>query len=442
MNRFFNGTSIYSTFLSLASLAMVTALILLAMGNGSHAGPFLVLFFLLLGLGFRGFPSLKSFSFTIMILGIVTTALYYPEPIKVVNGFQTSVLIIPLLQIIMFGMGATMSLKTFIGVFRQPKGVILGFLLQFTIMPFVGLTLAKLSGFPPEIAAGIILVGCSPGGLASNVMAYLAKGNVPLSLTLTSVNTLLAPVMTPLLMTFLAGTFIEIDTVDMMIDILKIVIFPVAAGIVFNEFFSSRVQWMESVLPKISIVGIAVIVLVTSAYGREGLLDLGFLLVLLVLTHNLTGYTLGYLFARMAGMNITDSRTLAIEVGMQNASLGKGIALAMGKLSTLGLAPLVFGPLMNVTGSMLATYWGDKAPEDALDLMSFMEAKNRFIGSMLENGIYSKEQLSGRWSPEITAHFLQWVSQNPEEHGYSEDQLAELLQIEAEYAIRKPRKLK
>lgn len=436
------NVKIYTWALRVAGFCLIAALGMAAVGSGSQAGPFLISFFLALGIGFRGFPRLKGFSFTVMILGVVTTALYYPSYFIEVNGFDTSALIVPLLQIIMFGMGATVSIKAFIGVIKQPKGVILGFILQFTIMPLVGFILASQSGFPPEIAAGIILVGCSPSGLASNVMAYLGRGNVPLSLTITSVNTLFAPIMTPVLMALFAGTFIEINTISMMWSIMNIVILPVTAGVLFNEFLSDKAKWVDDVLPLLSMAGIAVIILITSALGRDGLMDLGLLLFLLVLIHNVTGYILGYWSARLFKMNETDCRTLAIEVGMQNAGLGKGIAQEMGRLATLGLAPLVFGPLMNVTGSMLAMYWHDHVPEDALDLAGFVEARNRFSRSMIDDGIFSPEQLNSRWTEEIIEHFLTWVNQQSGMPGYSRAQLIELMGIVTDYAIKTPRKFK
>jgi bile acid:Na+ symporter, BASS family len=426
----------------LAAICLPAGLIMVLSGSGAQAGPFFITFFVALGTVLRGHPALKGFSFTVMILGVVTTALYYPDAFVQWGDFQTSNLIIPLLQLIMFGMGATMSVKAFLGVVRQPKGVAIGFVLQFTIMPLVGFTLATLSGFPPEVAAGIILVGCSPSGLASNVMAYLGKGNVPLSLTITSVNTLFAPLMTPLLMGFLAGTFVEIDTTGMMWDIMRIVIVPVVGGIVFHEFLSARARWVNDALPVVSMAGIGLIILITTAMGRDSLLDLGLLLFAMVLAHNVTGYFLGYWSARLLKMNETDCRTIAIEVGMQNAGLGKGIAQAMGKLATLGLAPLVFGPVMNVTGSMLAMYWHGNPPKDALDLPTFIEARNRFAREMLTAGRFTPAQLDGRWSDSLAADFASWSRGLPELPDYDRRQVQELQDVVADYALSAPRRIK
>src|SRR4030095_3569099 len=176
--------------------------------------------------GFRGFASLKGLSYTVTIFAAVSTALYYPGYFKEINGFKLSSLITPLLQLIMFGMGTSMSFKDFAGVAKMPRGVLIGVCSHFIIMPLLGFTLANLSGFPPEIAAGIILIGCSPNGMASNVISHLAHSNLALSLTITAVSTMLAPFVTPFLMKILAGAFVQINPWNMMWDIFKMVIIP------------------------------------------------------------------------------------------------------------------------------------------------------------------------------------------------------------------------
>jgi BASS family bile acid:Na+ symporter len=194
-------------------------------------------------------------------------------------------------------------------------------------------------------------------------MAYLAKANLALSLTITSIATLLAPVLTPLLMKLLAGEFVEIDMMGMMWDIAKMIIIPIGAGLLFNKLLSGKAKWLDNAMPIVSMTGIALIIVVITAAGRDSLLDIGALLILVVLVHNLFGYTLGYWFARLFKMPERDARTVAIEVGMQNGGLASGIANSLGKIATMGLAPAVFGPLMNITGSMLASYWHRKTPE-------------------------------------------------------------------------------
>jgi len=332
-------------------------------GNIGQAGPLYIGFFVALALGFRGYDHLKGYTYATMIFAAVTTALYYPDYFLVIDGFQLSSLITPLIQIIMFGMGTSMAVGDFVGVIKMPKGVFIGALLQFTLMPIIGFTLAYLSNFPPEIAAGLILIGCVPGGMASNVMAYLAKANLALSITLTAFSTLLSPFLTPFLMNILAGEFIEINVLQMMWDIIKMVILPIGAGLLFNKFLSGKAKWLDDVMPMVSMVGIAFIIVIITAAGRDSLLEIGGLLILLVLIHNLFGYSLGYWVARLAKMDERDCRTVAIEVGMQNGGLASGLAKEMGKIATIGLAPAVFGPLMNISGSILASYWHKRPPK-------------------------------------------------------------------------------
>ncbi|RIV43512.1 bile acid:sodium symporter family protein, partial [Flagellimonas pelagia] len=249
------------------------------------------------------------------------------------------------------------------GIIKSPKGVLVGVTAQLAIMPIIGYVLANISGFSPEIAAGIVLIGCSPSGVASNVMAYLAKANLALSITITSIATLLAPFVTPLLMKLLAGQFVEIDVLTMMWSITKMIILPIGAGLLFNYLLHGKTKWLDDIMPMLSMLAIGLIIIVITAAGRDSLLDIGGMLLLLVLAHNLFGYFLGYWFARVVGMDERDARTISIEVGMQNGGLASGIANTLGKIATMGLAPAVFGPLMNITGSILASYWHKSAPE-------------------------------------------------------------------------------
>ena len=351
--------------LVLAAVCLAAALVMTFSGNTESAGPLYIAFFLALSIGIRTFPTLKGLSYTVVILAAVTTAMFYPAPFVEVNGFKLSQLITPLLQLIMFGMGTSMSFSDFAGVIKMPRGVFIGVTSHFIIMPGIGYTLANLSGFPPEIAAGIILIGCSPNGMASNVISYLAKANLALSITITAVSTMLAPFITPLLMKLLAGAFVEIHVLDMMWEITKIVIIPITAGLVFNKYLSGKAAWLDKAMPLVSMTSIALIIVVITAAGRESLLSIGPKLILLVLLHNLSGYTLGYWSGRLFKMSERDCRTIAIEVGMQNGGLASGIAKGMGKMATVGLAPAIFGPLMNITGSILASYWHRKPPAES-----------------------------------------------------------------------------
>lgn len=356
--------SFYTITLALSLLCLLAVVLFLATAHIEKAGPLCIAFFITLAIGCRGYAHLKGFAYTITIFAAVTTALYYPFYFLQWNGFKLSTLITPLIQLIMFGMGTSMGLKDFAGVIRTPKGVFIGVFSHFIIMPLIGFTLAKLSGLPPEIAAGIILIGCSPNGMASNVISYLAKANLALSITITAVSTMLAPFVTPFLMKGLAGAFVKINALNMMWDIFKMVIIPIGAGILVNKLLSGRAKWLDKVMPLVSMFGIAFIIVIITAAGRDSLLTIGPLLVLFVLIHNLSGYTLGYWTGRLFKMDERDCRTMAIEVGMQNGGLASGLAKEMGKMATVGLAPAIFGPLMNVTGSILASWWHRKPPRE------------------------------------------------------------------------------
>lgn len=415
---------IFKLLLGAAILCFLVFLIILLADLSIGTGPFLTLFFILLALSFNGFEKVKSFSYTIWIFAAVTISMYFPQYFLKAGEFELKGLIVPLLQIIMFGMGSQMSVKDFAGVIKMPKGVIVGLICQFTIMPVIGISIASSFGFPPEIAAGIILVGSSPSGLASNVMSFIAKANLALSVTLTAIATLLAPLITPTLMSLLAQQYVPIDFWNMMLGIFNMVILPIIAGLVFNSIayavmsnikiivqvmvsllivigknlifmftedvsgyavlhslfmntlwfiilpiavgyiFKMTAKGSKETLSKamafVSMLGIAVIITIITAAGRDSLLDMGLLLIFACLLHNSLGYILGYWTCKIAGMDEKSCRTIALEVGMQNGGLASGIALQMGKVATVGLAPAVFGPMMNITGSSLATYWRGK----------------------------------------------------------------------------------
>jgi bile acid:Na+ symporter, BASS family len=387
-------------------------------------GVILISGLIFLSLAVRGFEKLKGFSYTLWIFTAVTASMFYPQLFISVGGFQLKKLIVPLLQIIMFGMGSQMSFKDFTGVIKMPKGVFIGVCSHYLIMPLVGFCIAGIFRFPPEISAGIILIGCVPSGLASNVMSFLAKANLALAVTVGAISTLLSPFVTPLLMKWLGGQYIEVNFWSMMLDILNMIILPIVAGFIFNLFskkkesiksviiqlvsyiliifltilvfvktknagfsvfsiqflksmgwffflpmlaasllsriISEENKYMEKTLSMISMIGIALIVTIITASGRDSLLKVGALLMVTSLLHNLTGYTLGYCLSWLAGMPEKDRRTIAFEVGMQNGGLASGLALQMGKVATVGLAPAIFGPLMNVTGSVLANFWRGK----------------------------------------------------------------------------------
>lgn len=423
---------IWKLILIAAAFLMTLAAFFWITGKPQTAGPFLITGFMAMAFGVRGFEAVKGFSYSLWIFTAVTVSMFYPQYFLSVGDFELKKLIVPLLQIIMFGMGSQMALSDLAGVIKMPKGVIAGIICQFTIMPVVGVTIAVTFGFPPEIAAGIVLVGTSPSGLTSNVMSFLARANLALSVTLTAIATLLSPLLTPLLMKLLAGEMVEVNFWKMMTDIFNMVILPIAAGLTFNLFSTGKKavrsivlqiaayvfiillnnvivlftagisiqqmvlsfvknifwftllpifgaflfryfakgnqEWLNKSLAFISMLGIAVIITIITAAGRDSLLDVGLLLILACFLHNMTGYGLGYTISKyILRMPERDCRTIALEVGMQNGGLASGLAMQMGKIATVGLAPAVFGPMMNITGSSLAIWWRGKPPKEMND---------------------------------------------------------------------------
>lgn len=353
----------YRYFYLSAAVFLIAYLVITVMQRHDIAGWLLMFSLLCIAIAFRGHKLLKGLSYTIIILGVVSLAMYYPQYFKTIGDFKLSGLIVPLLQIIMFGMGTELSIKDFNNVLRMPKGIIVGIVCHYTIMPLIGFSIANMFDFPSEIAAGIILVGCCPSGLASNVMSYLARANLALSVSVTTVSTLLAPFITPLLMRFLGGGFVEVHFWDMMWDITKIVIIPIAAGLAFHYLVRGKFGWLDKAMPLLSMAGIALIIMIITAAGRDSLLKVGGLLIIATFVHNVAGFILGYWSGRLFRFDERDCRTIALEVGMQNAGLASGLALTMGKLATVGLAPAIFGPTMNITGSFLSSWWHSRLPE-------------------------------------------------------------------------------
>lgn len=358
----------------MAALSLVIALIITFNESIAQAGPFLIAFFIALAIGVRGFPLLSGLTFTISILAVVATALYYPQYFIEYRGFEFALLITPLIQLIMFGMGCSMGIQDFVELARAPKSVLVGVAGQFIIMPLLGFSLASFSNFSPEISAGLILLGCAPTSVTASVMCYLAKANVALAITITSVTTLLAPLLIPLLMKMFAGGFIEIDVLNMMWGIVKMVFLPIGAGLLFNKFLSGRAQWLDAAMPLVSMIGVAFIVAIIMAAGRESILSIGVALVIYVLLLVILGYFFGYWAARLFKLNERDARTISIATGMQNAGLISGIAKIMGKIATVGLATAICGPLMGFTSSVLASYWNNKPTQEDTITENIQEA--------------------------------------------------------------------
>ena len=345
----------------LLSISGATIILIgLIFSDTSWAGILWIIGVALIAISTHTKESLKGFSFTLWIIAAVVLTLQFPTPFIGYGDIKFKILIIPLLQLLMFGMGSTMEVSDFQEVLRSPKAVALGVFFHFSIMPLVGLSITKIFTFPPEISAGIILVACMPCGLASNVMSYLAKANVALSLTLTSVATFIAPVLTPLLMKNLAGQLIEIDLYAMIWEISKLVLIPIVLGVFYKRVIGDKWPWFQEKLPLISMISIGLIIIIITANGRDALLSVGPLLVLACFIQNIMGFILGYWGGRLTNLPEKDCRTIAIEVGLQNAGLASGLAMAMGKVATVGLPAAIFGPVMNINGSSLANYWKNK----------------------------------------------------------------------------------
>ncbi len=357
----------YKAALAISLICMLITAWMIFKGSIASAGPFFVTFLIALSISFRGIPLLRGLAFTVFILGVSTTALYYPALFTRINGFELAVLITPLVQLIMFGTGSSMGLKDFIELSKSPKSVIIGVLAQYIIMPSLGFLLARVTDFPTGISAGIVLLGCAPTSVTASLFAYLARANVALAITVTSLTTLLAPLLIPLLMKLFADGFIEIDVFGMMWGMIKMVLLPIGAGLLFNKLLSGRAKWLDAGMPYVSMFGVALIVAIIMAAGRDSVLNIGFTLLLVVLAHNLLGYLFGYLAARLCRLNERDARTIAIATGMQNAGLVSGIAKVMGKIGTVGLASAICGPLMGLTASVLASYWSGHASKETAE---------------------------------------------------------------------------
>jgi bile acid:Na+ symporter, BASS family len=355
------NNNLYKLLLISSAILGLLAIGMLIFGGGLlTVGPFLVGSLICLAIGGRCVPILNQMSFTIWVLAAVSVGFFYPQYFQKIGDFKFTGFIVPLIQIIMFTMGTEMSLKDFEGVIKTPKAVLIGLVSHFTIMPLVGVTLAKTFGFPPEIAAGVILMGSVPSGVTSNVLAFIAKANMPLSVTIAAISTLVAPFMTPLLMKLLAGQYVAIDLQAMMLHVAEIIILPIILGLIVNKFLRKGVKWLQTLLPKISMLGVLMMMIVIVSSGRDSLLQIGPLLFLSGMIHHTIGYLLGYWSGRFMGLDEASCRTISLEVGMQNGGLASGIALQMGKIATVGLASVIAVPWMTISGSMLSNWWRSK----------------------------------------------------------------------------------
>ena len=269
-----------------------------------------------------------------------------------------------MLGLIMFGMGMTMTLGDFKSVLQSPKAVAIGVVAQFLVMPGLAFLLCQLFRLPAEIAVGVILVGCCPGGTASNVITYMARGNTALSVACTSVSTLLAPILTPIMFYLLASQWIEINALSMLISILQVVLFPIFLGLMVRAVLKSRVEAYIQVMPLVSVLAIVAIVAAIIAGSKTQILESGLMILGIVALHNGLGYLLGYWASRLFKLAEIDCRAVAVEVGMQNSGLGVALAATHFAASPVTAVPsAIFSLWHNISGPALATYWASRQAE-------------------------------------------------------------------------------
>lgn len=341
-------------------LTAVLAIFWIFAGNQSHAGLAAIASLGCLASACALSRRWNSLAFTIWIFACVAAAFYFPDRVTHYSDFEFKSLIVPLIQFIMFGMGTSLTVCDFVPESNMRRGVLVGVTLQYLLMPLLGYLFAQLFSLQAEVAVGLILIGSCAGGVASNVITYLAGGNVPLSVTMSAISTLVAPIATPLAMKLLAGQYVPVDATDMMFSIITMIIVPVVAGVLVNRYLSWLVRLIQSWLPLLSMASICIIIAVTIGLSHRELLSVGVALVGASIMHNAAGLFLGYWGARLLGLNEIDCRTVAIEVGMQNGGMATGIAFDVLKSQVAALASAVFGPWSAITGSLLASYWARK----------------------------------------------------------------------------------
>lgn len=296
-------------------------------------------------------------TFALWVLLFAGMAFVVPETFKVIGPY------VPwLLGIVMLGMGMTLTVTDFSEIIKHPKAVVLGVVAQFVIMPLLAFGLSMLFSLPPAIAVGVILVGSCPGGTASNVMTYLAKGNVALSVACTSVSTLLAPLLTPIVFYLLASQWIDISPSAMFVSVLKMVLLPIALGVILRMIFKTSIMKATEVLPLVSVIAIVLIVAAVVSGSKQSIIESGLLIFGVVILHNGLGYLLGFWAAKFLKLDDSDAKAVSIEVGMQNSGLGVALAKTHFALDPVTAVPsAIFSFWHNISGPLLATYWSSKS---------------------------------------------------------------------------------
>ena len=287
----------------------------------------------------------------VLVLLTAVFALLFPEALSALKPTMIN----PLLGVVMFGMGLTLKLEDFKVVFSRPKDVIIGCLAQFTVMPLLAWLLAKGFSLSDELALGVVLVGCCPGGTASNVITYLAKGDLALSVGMTGVSTLLAPLLTPFLTWLLVGQHVDVDMVSMFLSILWVVILPIVAGLLFRSLLPKFTESAVAYLPALSSLAIAFIVAIIVSANSAKLMVGGWLIILVVMLHNLCGLLLGYGIARVLGLELKKRVAVSIEVGMQNSGLASSLATLHFAAYPMATIPgALFSVWHNISGAVMA----------------------------------------------------------------------------------------
>ena len=287
----------------------------------------------------------------LIVLVVAAGSLIWPEVFGVIRTAWISYL----LGVVMFGMGLTLNLHDFKVVFSRPKDILIGVVAQFCIMPLLAWLLTKVFQLPPELAVGVVLVGCCPGGTSSNVITYLAGGDLALSVGMTGVSTLLAPVMTPLLTWLLVGATVDVEPLSMFLSIVQVVILPIALGLAVKQYLPNVTTRVNEFLPAFSTLAITAIVAAVVSANAPQLKTCGFVVILIVVLHNLWGFALGYLLSWLLGLSRPKRTAISIEVGMQNSGLA--CSLAGQHFQTMALAPVpgaIFSVWHNIAGALLA----------------------------------------------------------------------------------------
>lgn len=293
----------------------------------------------------------------IIVLIVAALSLFFPKSVSFIKTSYVNYL----LMIVMFGMGLTLKFADFKVVFTRPKDIIIGAVAQFTIMPLLAFLLSMIFKLPTELAVGVILVGTCPGGTSSNVMTYLAKGDVALSVGMTSVSTILAPFATPLLTLLYAGQRVNVNAVNMFISIVQVVIIPIGLGFIINRFFHKFTSHIKEILPLISVLAIVSIVAAIVSANSSRLMQVGYLIIIVVALHNCLGYLLGFIIGKLLRLDNSKCKAISIEVGMQNSGLATSLAATHFASMPLATVPgAIFSVWHNISGSIVANIMASK----------------------------------------------------------------------------------